>query len=322
VTSSATHDAVFFSTQEELVSSAAPFLRDGLDRGDQVVLICGDDNGSALARALDDDPRLTFIPRDRVYRRAPIALDVYQACAREGLQNGANGVRVAGEVGFVADGEPAWEEMVRFEAGMSDNADASLSSLCMYERRTIGRDALAGAEAMHRFQRQPAGRVEPERYVDPVDVLHKLTRQSADPVEATPPALAVDELTDLAMLRRRVREVLGDRSPTLPRDTMENFVVVVNELAGNAILHGAGGVRVRVWVTDDRAVCAVSDGGHGFLAPFTGVLPPRPESLATSGMGLYLVRELSDELDGYVSGSDFTVRAGIRLGSAPAGRPR
>ena len=47
------HDAPFYESDEELVASAAPFLRVALDRSEGVVLVCADRNASLLAEGAD-----------------------------------------------------------------------------------------------------------------------------------------------------------------------------------------------------------------------------------------------------------------------------
>lgn len=65
------HDALFYESDEEMVASAAPFLRAALDGYEVAVLACADRNASLLAEALHRDPRIGILDRSEVYRRVP-----------------------------------------------------------------------------------------------------------------------------------------------------------------------------------------------------------------------------------------------------------
>ena len=307
-----THDALFFTSHDEMLGGAAPFLRDGLEAGEHVVLICDEDTGAALAGALDDDTRITVLPREQVYQRAPEAIATYREFVAEQKGNGVRRVRVAGEIGFTGQ-EADWTEFVRFEAGLNDGFEASLSNLCMYDRRALDRDTLVAAAVTHRYLRTNGERIENSRYVDPADVLRRVSAPAPDPVGAGGSTLVVDALDRLSELRRLVREIVGHAAPEAAPDDVDNLVIALNEVAGNALQHGTGNVRVRLWVTRERAVCTVSDAGDGFLDPFVGILPEPPDDVFDDGMGLWLVRQLSDEFTAYRTRDGFTVRLAVRF---------
>ena len=79
----------------------------------------------------------------------------------------------------------------------------------------------------------------------------------------------------------------------LTGDRLDDFVVAVNELLTNAIRHGGGQGRVRVWVLDGSVVCEVSDAGAG-IAGERPPRPPRPVADQPGGWGLWLAEELTD----------------------------
>ena len=96
----------------------------------------------------------------------------------------------------------------------------------------------------------------------------------------------------------------------LPEDRAGEVVLAVHELAANAIAHGAGHGRLRIWDLTDALSCEVVDLGR----------PARPDALrgpdavrgpdaaggswtvtdpwpAEDGHGLWLVRQVADQLD-------------------------
>ena len=73
----------------------------------------------------------------------------------------------------------------------------------------------------------------------------------------------------------------------LPEARAEDVVLVVHELAANAVSHGAGAGRLRIWMLAGSLHCQVEDGDPlGSGRP----LPSRP------GHGLWLVRRVADRM--------------------------
>jgi anti-sigma regulatory factor (Ser/Thr protein kinase) len=73
----------------------------------------------------------------------------------------------------------------------------------------------------------------------------------------------------------------------LPETRAEDVVLVVHELAANAVSHGAGAGRLRIWKLAGSLRCQVEDGDPlGSGRP----LPSRP------GHGLWLVRQVADRM--------------------------
>jgi anti-sigma regulatory factor (Ser/Thr protein kinase) len=83
-----------------------------------------------------------------------------------------------------------------------------------------------------------------------------------------------------------------------PDDRIENMVLAVHELAANAIVHGGGAGRLRVWSQAGALLCQVDDSGRPGSAPpeasseqaAVNSLPSEP------GHGLWVVRQVADQL--------------------------
>jgi serine/threonine-protein kinase RsbW len=82
----------------------------------------------------------------------------------------------------------------------------------------------------------------------------------------------------------------------LSGDRLDDFVVAVNELLTNAVRHGGGQGRLRLWRTDDRLVCEVSDAGDG-LGTHRVDPENRPRLDTPGGWGLWLAGELTDAME-------------------------
>jgi anti-sigma regulatory factor (Ser/Thr protein kinase) len=97
-----------------------------------------------------------------------------------------------------------------------------------------------------------------------------------------------------------------------------DLVLVVHELAANAVRHGAGHGRLRMWTTPDEVRCEVTDSAEGSPAA-DGARPERPAAGTVAadaaalwqvepGHGLWLVRRVADQAS-VQSGPSGTVAA-------------
>jgi anti-sigma regulatory factor (Ser/Thr protein kinase) len=98
-----------------------------------------------------------------------------------------------------------------------------------------------------------------------------------------------DEIT---VVRHEVAErldagLLGDRLP--------GFVLAVNEVITNAVLHAGGQGRIVLCITATRVCCTVTDSGPGIPEQFRRP-PSVPEAFEVGGRGIWLAHQLCDEV--------------------------
>ncbi|PZG55531.1 ATP-binding protein [Spongiactinospora gelatinilytica] len=93
------------------------------------------------------------------------------------------------------------------------------------------------------------------------------------------------------------------RALGLADDWVADFLVATNEVATNAVIHGAGVARLRVWDAGGQVVAEVYDEGVWPRAEGEPELKP-PGPYPTGGMGLWLAH---------------TVASGFRLSTGAAG---
>lgn len=78
----------------------------------------------------------------------------------------------------------------------------------------------------------------------------------------------------------------------LSGERLDAMVVIVHELAANAVVHGGGGGRLRLWSGDRAVYCQVSDTGPGMtLTDRPRAVPP---AAMEHGRGMFFVRQLAD----------------------------
>ena len=99
-----------------------------------------------------------------------------------------------------------------------------------------------------------------------------------------------DEIT---VVRHQVTDAL--RSVGLAGDRLHGFVLAVNEVITNVVLHAGGYGRVVLWLTGGSAWCTVTDSGPGIPDHFLGPAE-MPEAFEVGGRGIWLAYQLCDEV--------------------------
>jgi anti-sigma regulatory factor (Ser/Thr protein kinase) len=134
------------------------------------------------------------------------------------------------------------------------------------------------------------------------------------PFDGGPPGRTPDGLeqrfdaTNLVSLRSAVAAHGGalGLSPT----QVGELVLVAHELASNAVRHGGGGGRLRLWRLDGSVFCEVTDVGAGF--PFSRP-ERRPDLSASGGRGLWIIARLVDEVSVESGDNGTTALVEIRI---------
>jgi anti-sigma regulatory factor (Ser/Thr protein kinase) len=124
-----------------------------------------------------------------------------------------------------------------------------------------------------------------------------------------PPVLDLGfDLDTLHTARARLRAFLSRAG--LPEGRAEDVVLAAHELAANAVSHGGGAGRLRVWNLAGALYCQVDDGAFltsaGPGAGHDDIAAARPESShgqaslnalpCESGHGLWVVRQVADHV--------------------------
>ena len=113
--------------------------------------------------------------------------------------------------------------------------------------------------------------------------------------QAGAPAPVLDQEFDsgnLYALRAAVEAHVGQAG--LSEDRASDVVLAVHELAANAIAHGAGRGRLRLWDLTGALSCEIADGGTPGTTDSSDTVNPWPTA---DGHGLWLVRQVADHLD-------------------------
>lgn len=303
------HEALFYDSDDTFLSHVIPFVREGVERGEVVLVDVGERLQAGVEDVFAGEDLVRFQPGS-AYLTPALAIDHYQRTIDRALAAGVEAVRAVGVVDYETD-PSAWRDWIRYEAVINEVlAPYPLYGLCPYDTRRLPAEVVASARLSHPNTTTPTGRASNAEYVDPVRLLQRpdLTPQ-AHPIEEAPPTLDLHEADDLLKLRMDLHLALIDALPQHGR--VVDFISAVSEVAANAERHGKPPVRVRVWRTPERLFARVDDQGPGIKDPMAGFGRPHRSAEDPKGLGLWAARQLCDLLDYSTTAAGFSVRLAV-----------
>ncbi|BCJ58851.1 anti-sigma factor RsbA family regulatory protein [Micromonospora endophytica] len=306
------HEALCYSSDEELLATVLPFLLGGVEAGEPTFVALGERTGGLVRSALPAGVKVEFLPGGDIYARPTVAIRTYRRLLAELVAEGANQIRIVGEVPRIALG-PTWDWWARYEAAINRAYDDwPLWSMCAYDTRIMPGIVRADVDVTHPYVVTPDGQHLPNPgYLPPEAFLCQQRPVPPDPIQASRPLV---ELTGPSAAQARA-EVQRAGQGLLPDDEFDDFVVAVSETVTNGLRHGQPPVRFRLWRGTDRIVATVSDAGPGPADPYAGLLPSDAAELG--GLGLWITHQSCNHVTHYRDADGFTLR--LTAGRPPAG---
>jgi CheY-like chemotaxis protein len=173
------HEALVYSSSEELAAGSVPFIRHGLTRGEHLLVVMRESGRLVLQQALgDDSAHVEFADANAWYRSPEHAFESYTRYVEDHLERCAPRVRVVAEVIWpestaTAD-IAAWK---RYEAGISAAlASVPVSFICAYDTRELPAEIIADARRTHPLLRSADGAQPSAHYVPPDVFVRDLQR--------------------------------------------------------------------------------------------------------------------------------------------------
>lgn len=298
------HDGIFYDDELDFAAAALPFVREGVEADEVIMVNTGTHPVTPLLRAMFEGEEQVVIAEQPVYSTPAAALDGYRRTMEHGLAHGARGYRAIGFIDFEHSRLP-WQEWLRYEAAVNRVfADLPFRTLCPYDTTKVRPEIADPIMRAHTGLVGPDGWRENDLYVDPEElVVREGLLTPPHPLQSTTPRMVLEPDDDLMELRL---ELYGATMFTaLPGWKIDDLVKAVGEVVTNAHRHAGVPVYLRLWAADAAVVCTVTDRGPGISDPLAGYARPRHPS---DGLGLWAARQLCDVLD-YGHGPDgFTVR--------------
>jgi anti-sigma regulatory factor (Ser/Thr protein kinase) len=281
------HEALFYRDADEYVSQLLPFVEEGLDEKEAVLVAVPGYNRDLLRSRLGDHAgHVQFLDMQDMGRNpGKIIPWVLHAFATE---HTPRRVRIVGEPIWPGRTPLAYPACVQHEALINlAFAGSEATIVCPYDAQRLEPTAIADAVRTHPILVQYGTRRPSQGYTDPVEVTESLNVALREPIGPVQSRRFDGEC--LAEVRAFVGAYATEAG--LAEHRLADLQLAANEVAINSVTHGGGEGTVRVWSTPDDLICDITDSGH-ITDPLAGRIPPSPDS--EGGRGLALVNFVCD----------------------------
>lgn len=282
------HQALLYSGEEEFRSEAGSFVRDGVAADEPVLVVVTPARADLLRSELGaDSDRVYFVePRLGLGRRPERFIPGWDTYLRRAC-NGRPQCRVwaVGEPGRLPASTAELINGQRYES-LLDSAftgDRPFRLLCPYD-----------LDAVHPTVAEQAYRTHP------LSVQRGVHRQiGAPPADGyaghrlpEPESVLADCTFDVGQLGEVRDRVDGHAARLgLGGGRTYDYVLAVDEVASNSVMHGGGAGRLRIWRNGDCLTSEIHDQGLMRQTPEVDI---RPSTDRGHGRGLWLVHQLCD----------------------------
>jgi anti-sigma regulatory factor (Ser/Thr protein kinase) len=296
------HEALFYRGEQDFLAGLVPFVREGLERDETVVVAEPRNRLELLRDALGEDAAaVEFLDMADIGANPARIIAVWTATLQRSIDSGRR-LRGVGEPAFSGRRDTELVECQLHELLLNHAFDdgPAWRLLCPYDEEGLPAAVRQAAMAAH-----PLYSTSLDRMASMVYAAGAHTEAFAAPLP--PPTGSVLRgvfgPADVPATRRTVAQYA--RSCGLSREQVDVLELAASELASNSIQHGGGSGTVAMWLEPGAAVIEFSDAGlvHDPLAG--RVAPPVDQE---RGRGLYLVNQLCDLVQLRSSDAGTTVR--------------
>jgi anti-sigma regulatory factor (Ser/Thr protein kinase) len=305
------HEALFYQGTEGFLDGVAPFIREGAEAGEAVLVVVDAAKIGLLRERLNGQAdRVRFADMAEVGVNPARIIPAWRAFVLEASR--ANRP-------FRGVGEPIWPGRTPAELVECHLHEALLNVafedgppwwlLCPYDTDALAPEVVAEAKRTHPHV-VAGGHRRPGRFggVRAVTVL-----DDPLPEPGAPPHVLSFGPASLVAVRRFVSRQAHDAG--LGFDRASELVLAVNEVATNSLRHGGGAGTLRIWGEDGVLVCEVEDSGR-IEEPMVGrQIPPAD---VPGGRGLWIVNQVCELVQIRSSEGRAVVRMHVRIDAALA----
>lgn len=296
------HEALLYRGDEDFLAGLLPFVREGLERDESVLVAVPGPRTTLLREALGADAAdVGFLDMAEIGRNPARIIGVWATALQEHAERGRR-LRGAGEPAYVGRRPAEYDECRLHElllnAAFDDGPGWRL--LCPYDVQQLPAEVSREALRTHPIRSTPIDRQCSDGYVAD-GWLEEFSVPLPRPVSAV--LRGTYGVLDVPATRRTVAQYA--RSCGLPTEQVEVLELAASELATNSIRHGGGTGTLAMWSQPGAVVVQFDDAGH-LADPLTGRLMPTLDQ--EGGRGVYLVNQLCDLVQLRSSEQGTTVR--------------
>jgi anti-sigma regulatory factor (Ser/Thr protein kinase) len=281
------HEALMYAGEDGFLAGTAPFLREGLEREDAMLVVVAQRKIDALRSELGSDAGgVRFADMAEVGANPARIIPAWREFAD---QNAGRALRGIGEPIFPEHSADELIECQRHESllnlAFADTPGFRL--MCPYDVDAMGPDVIDEAERSHPHVVEDGAERSSTCYrgddaiAGPFDV--PLPKPRGEPEEVEFDVESLGPARDLVAFRAA--------EAGIGRTKAEDLVLAVNELLTNTLRHAGGTGHLAVWRENGSLLCEVRDAGR-IDDPLAGrkLAPPGQ----VGGHGLWIATQLCD----------------------------
>ena len=283
------HEAFFWAGDEQFVAGTIPFIREGLEAGQPVMVAVTTARIDVLRDAMNGDAaEVRFVDMARLGANPARIIPAWRQFTDQHPGRPVRGI-----------GEPIWRgrrlaelaECQMHEAllNMAVDTQTPLWLMCPYDTATLPDDVVAEAYRSHPVVLD----IETHRGSTTYGGVHHLGKMFKAELPRTQVQVVVSHrpfgADDFSAVRADVRAHAVCAG--MDAERTDDLVLAVHEVAVNSVRHGRGASELRIWEEHHALVCEVRGGGR-IVDPMVGRrLPAVGDEF---GRGLWMANQLCD----------------------------
>ncbi|MEO8268050.1 MAG: MEDS domain-containing protein [Ilumatobacteraceae bacterium] len=274
------HQAFFYETPDELIDALVPFVNDGREAGENVLVVISKEKGAMLLERLGTSDGFQLLDSVDVYTSPTKTLAAYIATVRGGTNDG-RAMRVAGEPIWTGLSAVEIAEWACVESACNVAfAGSRLTMFCPYDTSVLDPAIIAAARQTHPELRSVGRIVTSDHYFEPSQ-FHSMVRATDMPSPSTEheacSIVSADELWRIQLFVDAFSE-LHALPPKLTNDLRAGVI----EVAKTAFEGTAGPVKLFLWIEANQVFSDVV--GSWQSVPFAGYIPHSSEEHESPGL--------------------------------------
>lgn len=145
------HKVLIYSSDDEFLASAVPFLTEGIERSEAVLAVPAASQRDLLRDALGDDAQhVEFLESSEWYESLRGASRGYLDFVQDRFAHGAPWIRILGDAAWLGRCKAPAVEWFRYESMINLSfASAPATIVCTYDARSLSDDLLMDARRTH-----------------------------------------------------------------------------------------------------------------------------------------------------------------------------
>ena len=282
------HEALLYRGDDDFLAALLPFVREGIEQDDAVVVAEPAPRLEQLRNALGADaPAVEFLDMADVGANPARIIGLWTACLDTAEQSGRR-LRGVGEPAFPGRRPAELAECTLHELLLNHAFDAGPAwrLLCPYDQARLPRSVTRAALRSHPMQATADARATSPGY-SPGGHVAGFAESLREPRDAV--LRGHYGVADIPATRRTVGQ--WARSCGLPEERVQVLELAASELAADSVHRGGGTGTLAMWLEKGAAVLQFTDTGT-VPDPLIGRRPPSADE--DGDLALYLLNQLCD----------------------------